>query len=263
MTTPVSDVSDTWRGKHAEHELWLRRFHPAPGARARLVCLPHAGGSASYYPPLSAALSPTMEALAVQYPGRQDRRAEPLVDDLLVLADRLTDVLADEPGPLALFGHSMGAVLAFEVARRLERGGREVSALFVSGRRAPTMHRDEWLHRTGDAELLHEVRKLSGTDVELLDDEEIVQMVLPVIRNDFQAVGTYRHQPGDEPELRCPVTAVIGTEDPRVTRSEADRWRTHTSGPFALHTYPGGHFYLTSVTTELSRLLCARLVPEL
>src|SRR4051794_9909349 len=159
MTTPASPtscVSDTRRAAQAQRELWLRRFHPAPQAAARLVCLPHAGGSASYYHPLSAALSPAVEAVAVQYPGRQDRRSEPLVDDLLVLADRLADALADEPGPLALFGHSMGAVLAFEVARRLEREGREIAALFVSGRRAPTAHRDEWLHRVGDAELLDE-----------------------------------------------------------------------------------------------------------
>lgn len=260
MTTLSSSLSSTPYDT-AARDLWLRRFHPSPQAAARLVCLPHAGGSASYYHPLSAALSPDVEALVVQYPGRQDRRAEPLVDDLHVLADRISDALAAEPGPLALFGHSMGAVLAYEVTRRLERDGRDVTALFVSGRRAPSTHREEKLHRVGDAQLLDEMRRLSGTEASLLDDEEIVRMVLPAIRNDFRAVETYRHQPGGEPELRCPVTALIGADDPRVTAAEAGQWRVHTSAPFDLHTYPGGHFYLTSVTTELAHLLRARLAP--
>lgn len=246
-------------GTRADHGLWLRRYHPVPGAAVRLVCCPHSGGSASYYQPLSAALSPTVEAIAVQYPGHQDRRAEPLVGDLRELAARLVEVLAEEPGPLALFGHSMGAMLAFEAARQLEAGGREIAALFVSSHRAPAVHRDEGLHRASDADLLHEVRRLSGTDLDLLDDDDIVQMVLPVIRNDTRAVETYRHDAANDPVLRCPITALMGTSDPRVTLTEADRWRAHTSGRFALHTFPGGHFYLNVHTAALGRLMSARL----
>lgn len=255
----VSSGPGAQPGTRADYGRWLRRYHPAPDAAVRLVCCPHSGGSASSFRPLSAALPPTVEALAVQYPGRQDRRAEPLVGDLRELAARLVDVLADEPGPLALFGHSMGAMLAFEVARRLERGGRQVAALFVSGHRAPAVHRNEWLHRASDADLLHEVRRLSGTEAGLLDDDDIVQMVLPVIRNDTRAVETYRHDATDEPVLSCPITALIGTRDPRVSTAEADRWREHTSGRFDLHTFPGGHFYLNSYTAALGRLMSARL----
>lgn len=268
MTTPasVSEGLATYGAPTGQAELWLRRYHPAsaPGAAPRLVCCPHSGGAASYYRPLSAALSPNVEVLAVQYPGRQDRRAEPLIGDLRELAGRLADVLAGELGdeperPVALFGHSMGALLAFEVAQRLERGGRAVSALFVSGHRAPTTRRDVLFHRADDKELLREVRRLGGTDADLLDDDEIVQLALPVIRCDTRAAETYRVDAGQQPELRCPVVALIGTEDPQVDAAEADKWREHTSGHFELRAFPGGHFYLNSYTAELSRLIGTRL----
>lgn len=254
-----SGIRDRRRGASADCGLWLRRYHPASDAVARLVCCPHSGGSASCFRALSAALSPTVEAVAVQYPGRQDRRAEPLVSDLRELATRLVDVLTDEPGPLALFGHSMGALLAFESARQLEHGGREVAALFVSGLPAPSVRRNEWFHVAGDAELLQVVRALGGTGAELLDDEEIVGLALPVIRNDTRAVETYRHEAGNYPDLRCPIIALTGTEDPRVDLAEAEKWRDHTSGGFELRTFPGGHFYLNSFTAALARLMSVQL----
>src|SRR5687767_15700848 len=98
--------------------LWIRQYHPAPGSPIRLVCLPHAGGSASFYFPVSRSLSPEVDVLAVQYPGRQDRRHEPMVADIPALSRLVADELAGWlDKPLALFGHSMGASLAFEVAQ--------------------------------------------------------------------------------------------------------------------------------------------------
>ena len=132
-------------------DLWLRRFHPAADAPVRLVCFPHAGGSASFYFPGSAALADGCDVSALQYPGRQDRRHEPNVDDIGVLADRIAPVL--EPlfdRPVVFFGHSMGAVLAFEVARRLEARGHEPALLFASGRRAPSTVREENVHQRDD-----------------------------------------------------------------------------------------------------------------
>jgi pyochelin biosynthesis protein PchC len=265
MTIPMSgclDLPGEWDPR-AHRDLWLRRYHPvadpAVTAVPRLVCCPHSGGSASYFRPLSAALSGSVEVVAVQYPGRQDRRAEPLVSDLRELASRLTAVLADEPGPLALFGHSMGAVLAFEVARRLEDAGRDVAALFVSGHRAPPAARPVLMHGASDADLLREVRRMGGTTLELLDDDEIVELVLPIIRNDSQAAETYRHQGGSEPELRCPIISLVGNEDSQVTPAEADEWRRHTAGGFELLVFPGGHFYLNSFTAALGALISARL----
>ncbi|MEU0795118.1 alpha/beta fold hydrolase [Amycolatopsis sp. NPDC005961] len=234
---------------------WLRRFHPAAPGAPRLVCFPHAGGAASCFHPLSATLAPAVDVLAVQYPGRQDRHAEPLVDDLFLLADRLADVLAAEgAGPVAFFGHSMGASLAFEVARRLGTG---LLGLFVSARRAPSASRVGRVHERGDDELLADVRQLGGTDVRVLEHPQLARMVLPVLRNDYKAADAYRYRPG--PDVSCPVFALIGDRDPTVTEAEAGRWAAHTSGRFELKSFPGGHFYLNDHLGEVSRLLGERL----
>lgn len=234
---------------------WFRRFHPATPDAPRLVCFPHAGGAASYFHPLSATLAPAVDVLAVQYPGRQDRHAEPLVDDLFVLADRLADVLAAEvTGPMALFGHSMGASLAFEVARRLGPGP---LGLFVSGRRAPAEFRGGPVPERSDDELLADVRRIGGTDPRVLARPELLRAVLPVLRNDFKAAETYHYRPG--PDVGCPVFALFGDRDPRVTEVQARGWAAHTSGNFELKSFPGGHFYLNDNLDEVSGLLGERL----
>ncbi|WSV91468.1 MFS transporter [Streptomyces globisporus] len=168
-----------------ESSPWIRRYNPAPDARARLLCLPHAGGSASFYLPLSRALGPDIDVLTVQYPGRQDRRHEPCVDSIAGLADALVgEVLPWADRPLAIFGHSMGAMVGFELALRLERRGTQPLVFFASGRRAPSRKREDGdpVHRRVIAEL----RALSGTDARVLDDEELLRMALPAIRSDYR-----------------------------------------------------------------------------
>ena len=242
-----------------ENDLWLRRYHPASDAGVRLVCFPHAGGAATYYHALSAALSPTVDVVAVQYPGRQDRRGEPLIDDLMVVADKLSAVFTDwTDRPLAFFGHSMGATIAFEVARRLESRGVRLAILFVSGRPAPSMpRRGHRVHLSDDAAVLAEMKKLSGTESQLLEDDDFVRMVLPAVRNDYKAIETYRYVPG--PDVGCPVLAMIGDDDPKVNQAEAESWRSHTSGQFDLRVYRGGHFYLNDHRESVNRLLVERL----
>ncbi|MEH1059357.1 alpha/beta fold hydrolase [Micromonospora sp. CPCC 206171] len=233
---------------------WIRRFHPALDAPTRLVCFAHAGGSASYFYPVSQALSPGLDVLAVQYPGRQDRRAEPAFEDVPRLVDALVDevaVWADRP--LALFGHSLGATVAFEVARRLQARGTEVSALFASGRRAPSRHRPAWVHEGDDDALISEMLKLEGTDAQMLTDPELVRMILPALRADYKAAETYRYQPG--PPLTCPVYALTGDADPQVDVPDAESWREHTTGPFALHVFSGGHFYLNRHAPQVMALI--------
>ncbi len=229
---------------------WIRRFHPAPDAATRLVCFPHAGGSASYFFPVSRSLEPTMDVLAVQYPGRQDRRRETPIDDVPRLADAIVDELGPwSDRPLILFGHSLGATVAFEVARRLENLGTVPLGLFASGRRAPTRTRDEWVHQRGDDDLVAEIATLAGTDAQVLGDPELVRMILPAFRADYKAAETYRYHPG--PKLSCPIVSLIGDADPQVTSDEADDWREHTTGGFELHVYPGGHFYLNHHTRSV------------
>jgi pyochelin biosynthesis protein PchC len=235
-------------------DLWVRRFHPADGAATQLLCLSHAGGSASYFFGVSKALSPEIDVLAVQYPGRQDRLREPCLRSVHDLADGL--VAAIEPltdRPLTIFGHSLGATLGFEVAARLERAGVTPTALFASGRPAPSRNRSERTHLRDDAGLIAGMKELGGTDTTLLDDEDVLRMVLPAVRADYIAAETYEYRPG--PPLSCPIFALTGDRDPKVTIEEADAWRTHTDAGFELTVYPGAHFYLNEhVPDILSRL---------
>ncbi|GAB2608863.1 thioesterase [Paractinoplanes abujensis] len=230
---------------------WIRQFHTGRADSARLVCFPHAGGSASYYFAVSRALAPDVDVLAVQYPGRQDRRHEPCVTDLHVLADLVTEELTPYGDrPLTFFGHSMGASLAFEVARRLPV---PITGLFVSGRSAPTCPRDDRMHLADDHRLIDGLGRMSGTDAAVLGDEEILRLILPALRGDYQAAETYRYRPG--PPLSCPVTALIGDRDDQVTEAEAKPWAERTTGPFHLHIFDGGHFYLNDHAPAVITLL--------
>ncbi|MER7195755.1 thioesterase II family protein [Streptomyces flaveolus] len=240
---------------------WVRRFHPAPEAATRLVCFPHAGGSASYYFPVSRALSPQIDVLAIQYPGRQDRRTEPCVPDLRQLAELIVQRL--DPWldrPLALFGHSMGATLAFEVAVRMQRRGTTPLSLFASGRRAPSRHRTETVHLLDDEGLIANIKRLSGTATQFLEDEELLRMVLPSIRSDYRAVETYRYEP--VPELHCPIVAMTGDQDPQVTLEEAEAWESHTTGPFEVLQFSGGHFFLNDHATQVTKEVRVRLTGD-
>jgi surfactin synthase thioesterase subunit len=240
---------------------WVHRFHPGWPAARRLVCFPYAGGSASFYFPMFDALRPAVEVIAVQYPGRQERRDEPAIRDLLALADRAAEALlplADRP--LAFFGHSMGAVVAYEVARRWEeRHGIVLRHLYASGRRAPSRYREETVHKRDDAGLLAELTQLGGPGLDLLADEEIRALLLPVLRGDYTAIETYRHPPG--PPLRCPITALIGDSDPRISLDDARAWGEHTSGPVELRVFPGGHFYLADAKREVIGILAREPAP--
>lgn len=238
---------------------WIRRFHPGTGDAPRLVCFPFAGGAANYYFRLSAALRPDVEALAVQYPGRQDRLDEPLIDDITVLADRISAALLDGVDrPTAFFGHSMGAVTAYEVARRWERQGLTLLHLYVSGRRAPSRFRHSAVHLRDDDGIRAEVAELGGPAAELLAHPDLGPLLLPPIRNDYKAIETYEHVPGAP--LSCPVTALIGDDDPLVTPDEARAWAAHTTGSFALRVLAGGHFYLNDHQRQVAAIVRARLI---
>ncbi|MEU6486657.1 alpha/beta fold hydrolase [Streptomyces sp. NPDC046887] len=238
---------------------WIRRFHPAPQAPVRLLCLPHAGGSASAYHALSQALAPRVEVLAVQYPGRQDRRREPLLDSIGALREGLARELAPwRDRPLAVFGHSMGAVLGYEVARGLcgDSGAPPVH-LFVSGRGGPELEVEWALDRLEDRAMVTALGELGGTDPRLLDDEEVLRLVAPAIRSDYRAVRMYRHVPG--PPLSCPITALVGDRDAMAPVGSVELWGARTSADFRLEVFPGGHFYLTENLRKVERLVYDRL----
>ncbi|GIJ26727.1 thioesterase [Micromonospora qiuiae] len=236
------------------HEDWVRRFHSAVPDATRLVCFPHAGGSASFYTPFSAKVSPALEVFAIQYPGRQDRRLERRMEDIRELADNIfwaMRTMTDRP--LAFFGHSMGAILAYEVARRLERDGTVLRHLFASGRRAPSIQRLERVHEHDEGGVIAELRLLNGTDSSILSDAEMLEMIMPAIKSDYRAIESYRHQPGQE--LTCPITALVGDADPRVSIADAKAWGDHTGADFNLRVLPGGHFYLVDQAPAVIKLV--------
>ncbi|WP_326564896.1 alpha/beta fold hydrolase [Amycolatopsis rhabdoformis] len=232
-------------------ERWIRRYHPADDAPARLVFLPHAGGSASFFHPFSKALSPEADVLTVQYPGRQDRLGEAPLTSVPDLADAITQALLPWfDVPVVFFGHSMGATLAYEVALRLEARGSGPHSVIVSARRAPSLPGGgETVHLLDDNRLLAEISRLSGTDPRVLADEELRALVLPALRADYTAIETHTHP--DAPPLAAPIHAHAGADDPRVTPDEVRAWAAHTTGGFTFTTHPGGHFYLTEQLADV------------
>ncbi|OUD04871.1 thioesterase II family protein [Streptomyces swartbergensis] len=273
MECDAGTATATLARRHTRHtpQPWLRRFGPEPTQpAARLVCFPHAGGGAGAYRPLAAALADATrthrtgpyEMLAVQYPGRQERLHEERVEDLAELAERAFRAvrpLADRP--LTLLGHSMGAVVAYEVARRLEDAGTGPAHLIVSGAWAPDRVRDRAVRLRDDDGLVEELRRTRGTDPRLLRYPDVLAMALPVLRSDYTALETYRHRPGRP--LTAPVTALVGDADPVVDVPEAAAWERHTRGPFRLRVFPGGdHFYLTAHWPDLAGHVCEQPLPE-
>jgi pyochelin biosynthesis protein PchC len=237
----------------SEFELWFRGYRPtAPGA-PRLLCLPHAGGAAGWYSPLTTALAPRVRALAVQYPARQDRYAEPGTESVGALADRLFLALdgdeAAQDVPTALFGHSMGAIVAFELARRLEAAGRAPAVLIVSGSRAPSASSSATAP-VGDKALIEELTSLGGTDTSLLRDPDLLKLFLPALRSDYAALAAYRRPEGGP--LSCPIVAMVGDQDHEVSTEEIEVWAAETNAGFELRIYPGGHFYLADQVVEVT-----------
>jgi medium-chain acyl-[acyl-carrier-protein] hydrolase len=248
-----------------QHEKkWLINVKQSPRADLRLFCFPYAGGAASSYRTWPDYLPPNIELWAVELPGRATRAREPAAARIRDLVPPLVAALrAAIDRPFAVFGHSMGAALGFEVVRALhERYGVEPVHLFVSGHRAPHLPRNEDpIHHLPEEQLIEKLREFSGTPQGILDDPEMMQIVLPYLRKDFEAAELYEFSPG--PRLACPVSAYGGLGDEPLGPAELDAWREHTSGPFSRRMFPGKHFYIHSaerllVTTIARELLAPR-----
>lgn len=239
--------------------LWWPFGVPPSGALGRLFCVPYAGAGASAYASWLRQAPPGVAVVATQLPGREHRLKEPAEPNL----HRLIDTLAPAIEPYtwerySLFGHSMGALVVFELARALRRlGCPPPDVIFVSGRGAPDAARPmRPIHMLPDREFIDEIRTLNGTPDAVLDHPEFTSLFLPALRADFAVVETYTY--ADEPPLASPISAFGGVDD-TITREALDAWKRHTTARFALRMLPGGHFVVASARAAILQAVAGDL----
>jgi len=244
--------------KSVKKTSWLSYYKPNPSAELRLFCFPYAGGSAIIYRSWADLLPKNLEICPVQLPGRGTRlRDQPFTRLMPMIEALASGLLPYFDRPFAFFGHSMGAAIAFELARHLRKHfQREPEHLFVSGRSAPQIPDPiPCTYDLPDAEFIAELRRLNGTPQEVFDHPELLQLTLPLLRADFAMVQTYRPSPGEP--LRSPITAFGGLLDHDVRREYLEAWSKQTADRFSLRMFPGDHFFL-----QTSQILLLKAVAQ-
>jgi len=237
---------------------------PNPQSRMRLFCFPYAGGTAAVFRSWAQYLPSEIELCAVQYAGRGGRLAERLGEDVIEVMNGIyQDLQPFLKKPFAFFGHSMGALVGYEFARRLQREQKPGPfELFVSGCSAPHVRLfKETTYDLPEPEFIAELRRLQGTPEEVLDNAELMQLMMPIIRADFKASQTYKHEPG--PPLECPIRAFGGLKDEMVPREKVEAWSEHTRGSFRAQMLPGDHFFLNTSQSLLTRIIVQQLIMHL
>lgn len=236
---------------------WVRTFGKRPDARLRMFCFPHAGGGASAYRLWHAGLPSSVEVCAIQLPGREGRLGEAPVRNIEVLVDLLAESLAELfERPFMFFGHSMGAVVAFELARVLAARGEPVPEhLVVSARRPP--HLPEMqppMHLLDDEAFISEIeRRYGGIPEEVRAEPDLMAFLLPSLRADIEALEIFK--PSSRAHLSMPITVFGGEQDRLVPRAHLEAWRSETAGALRVRSFAGGHFYLQESQPEVLREL--------
>lgn len=239
---------------------WFNISGRNPRARVRLFCFPYAGGGSTIYRGWQRSLPADIEVCAVNLPGRGGRIKEAPFTDLHELVSAIAEAIVPHLDlPAAFFGHSMGAMISFELARKLrETRGVRPEHLFVSGRRAPQLPDDEPItYNLPEPQLLEELRRLNGTPAEVLEHPELMQLMLPLLRADFSVVETYDFRPGAP--LGCPLTVFGGLQDAEVSRRHLEAWGEQTTAAFSVRMLPGDHFFLN---TPGAQALLLRIIAE-
>jgi medium-chain acyl-[acyl-carrier-protein] hydrolase len=240
---------------------WFAPLKPGATGNMRLFCFPYAGGSSNIYREWPKYLPPNVEVWVAKLPGRDNRLKETPYTDLATLADAFAQAMVSYlDKPFVFFGHSMGAMLSYELSRLLRsRRGVEPAHLIVSARRAPQLpDTAQPTYNLPDAEFIEEVRRLNGTPKEVLEHAELMQMVLPLLRADFSVCETYTHTPG--PTLECPLTVLGGIQDVDISREHLEAWRELTRGPFSLRILPGEHFFIHTAQPLVLRIVAQELL---
>ena len=238
---------------------WVRQFHQPESAESPpLLVFPHAGAGASAYREFSKVLSAKFRVVVFQYPGRQDRAAEAALDSLEAIAAGAFGEFATSDhqrgAPIVTFGHSMGALVAFEFVRLAEAAGIDVRHLNVSAAVAPGRAADKPPHPKDDEEILNHLAVLEGTDSDVMANRDLMRLALPVIKADYQAFDAYAC--ADDVKVAAPIHAMGGDQDPYVTLGDLYGWGKH-SDTVKVTMFDGGHFYLTSHIDSVVDLLGA------
>ncbi len=238
---------------------WLTLPKPNPRANLRLFCFPYAGGGVHAFRAWADNLPKTVEVCPVQLPGRGARMMEAPFTRMVPLVHAAAEALLPHlDKPFTFFGHSMGALVSFEVARWLRKqGGPEPIHLFVSGCFAPYIPDPYPLHNLPDPELLEGLRRLNGMPQEALENAELMRLLLPTLRADCTVTETYTYT--DEPPLNCPISAFGGLQDHLVGRAHLEAWREQTTASFSLRMFPGDHFFLQTAQPLLLQILSREL----
>jgi|SRR5581483_2649662 len=243
---------------------WFQLATSKPRTQLRLFCFPYAGGDAlTIFRKWSERLPASIEVCPVKIPGRGTRVSEPPMSNLTLIVKAIGEAMQFHlDKPFAFFGHSMGAMISFELARFLRREkGIEPCHLFVSGRQAPQIpDRDPPMYDLPEQEFLQELQKINGTPKEALENLELMKMLLPTIKADFQLCQTHSYV--DEPPLSCPITVFGGIED-ETTREDLEGWRAQTCNHHSMHLLAGDHFFIRTSQKNLLALLSIQLARTL
>lgn len=233
---------------------WVKRY-PGSGSGGPVLVFPHAGGAALAYRAMGTALAAAgADAYVMQYPQRGDRLTHPAPGTVADLAADLFGAGSwDRLGPLRLFGHCMGAVVAFEFARVAQQRGVEVSALWVSASEAPSAVAAAPALPMAQSEIIAEMVDLGGTDAQLLADEDFVELLLMAVRADYAAFN--RYSCGADVRVGVDIHTLGGRRDHRIDENMLRRWESHTTGAFTCSMFDGGHFYINEHTADIAELI--------
>ena len=226
----------------------------------RLYIFPHAGGSADFYVPFARAFGPGVKCVAVQYPGKRAGKDLSQYVGIQDLADKLSKMLKPDETPggqIAFFGHSMGSLLAFELALRFEQAGNPIAGLFVSASPAPGLLRRVADVQGTDHQLLALVSQVTGVNPEFLNNEQFAATILPTLRG-LKAVAAYESPP--EAQVSCPINALMADNDELGTTDLMNPWRERTTSDFDLTVFPGDHFYINSNLPQLAQWVEERVL---
>ncbi|HLJ16206.1 MAG TPA: alpha/beta fold hydrolase [Bryobacteraceae bacterium] len=239
---------------------WVQAARADSNAHIRLFCFPYAGGGASLFRHWQQDLSPDIEVRPIQLPGRENRLREAPFSQLTTLVDTLFPIMARYfDRSVALFGHSMGAYIAYELACRMEEKGVQPVRLLVSGRHAPhLLDSKSSIHALPDSDLLRAVQqRYGGIPAAVWQEPELLRLMMPALRADLILTETYR--PSSRPKLTCPISVFGGNQDQNTNSSSLNAWQTLTRAKLRIHTLEGGHFFLHQERRKLLELIAGDL----